>query len=224
VANGLASGIYSDGGVRNVVFANVIEGNSKEGLCLDDGSAANVVISNTIHDNGGRWGDPDWVLAEDSILVGGRLPNGTAAEKVPGISLDNAIYNIVFENDLAHNFGGGVKVVRTGYFNVVGLNTILDDNDGASAAFHFFGIELGAAGGSSSELDFTPSRGNMVVSNTVRGAHYSGICFDAGSDTNTVIYNVILDATSWALESAAPMSNTAANNLTNLPSRNITAN
>ena len=221
VIGGLASGIYSDGGIRTVIFANVLEGNSKEGLCLDNGSTANVVVSNVVHDNGERWGDPDTVLALDSILAGGRLPNGTAAEKVPGISLDNALYNIVFRNDLAHDFGGGVKMVRTSYFNAIGINSLLDNNDGASSTFHFFGIELGATSGSSSELDFTPSRGNIVFSNVIRGSHYSGIFFDAGSDTNNVLNNVVLDAVFWALESAEQMTNTSINNFTTLPSRNI---
>ena len=221
VSGGLASGLYSDGGIRTVIFANVLEGNSKEGLCLDNGSTANVVVSNVIHDNGERWGDPDTVLALDSILAGGRLPDGTAAEKVPGISLDNALYNTVVSNDLAHNFGGGVKMVRTAYFNAVGMNTLLDNNDGASSTFHFFGIELGAASGSSPELDFTPSRGNIVFSNVIRGSHYSGIFFDQGSDTNNVLNNVVLDAISWALESVEQMMNTSVNNFTNLPSRNI---
>lgn len=221
VTRGLASGIYSDGGIRTVIFANVLEGNSKEGLCLDNGSTANVVVSNVVHDNGERWGDPDTVLALDSILAGGRLPDGTAAEKVPGISLDNALYNIVFSNDLAHNFGGGVKMVRTSYFNAIGINSLLDNNDGASSTFHFFGIELGATSGSSSELDFTPSRGNIVFSNVIRGSHYSGIFFDAGSDTNNVLNNVVLDAVFWALESAEQMTNTSINNFTTLPSRNI---
>jgi parallel beta-helix repeat protein len=221
VSSGLASGIYVDGGVRTVIFSNFLDGNSKEGLCLDNGSTANVVASNTIYDNGQRWGDPDSILALDSILAGGRLPDGTAAEKVPGISLDNAVYNIVLDNNVAHNFGGGVKIVRTGYFNAIGLNNILDDNDGAGSVFHFFGIELGAASGSSPELDFTPSRGNVVFSNVIRGTHYSGIYFDPGSDNNNVLYNVILDATSWALESATQMMNDSVNNLTNLPSRNI---
>jgi hypothetical protein len=199
----------------------VLAGNSKEGLCLDNGSTANVVASNIVHDNGERWGDPDTVLALDSILAGGRLPDGTAAEKVPGISLDNALYNIVFSNDVAHNFGGGVKMVRTAYFNAIGMNALVDNNDGASTAFHFFGIELGAAPGNSPELDFTPSRGNIVFSNVIRGSHYSGIFFDQGSDANNVLNNVVLDAMFWALESAEHMMNTSTNNFTTLPSRNI---
>jgi parallel beta-helix repeat protein len=112
-------------------------------------------------------------------------------------------------------------MVRTSYFNAIGTNTLLDNNDGASSAFHFFGIELGAASGSSPELDFTPSRGNIVFSNMIRGSHYSGIFFDDGSDMNNVLNNVVLDATFWALESAEQMTNTSVNNFTTLPSRNI---
>jgi len=215
-------GIYSDGGIRNVIYSNSIEGNSKEGLCLDDGSTANVVASNTFQGNGNRWGDPDYILALDFIIGGGRLPDGTAAEKVPGLSLDNAIYNIVFANNLLHNFGGGIKIVRTGYFNEIGLNVLLDDNDGDNPAYHFFGIELGAASATTdTTLDFTPSRGNIVFSNSIRGTHYSGIYFDPGSDTNNIFDNTIMDATNWALESAVQMNNITLNNLTNLPCRNI---
>jgi parallel beta-helix repeat protein len=163
------------------------------------------------------------VLALDSVLSGGLLPDGTAAEKVPGISLDNALWNIVYANRVAHNSGGGIKIVRTGHFNVIGLNTLVDNNDGASPLFHYFGIELGAAAGDapSAELDFTPSRGNVVFSNNIRGNHYSGIFLDAGSDQNNILANTILDATNWALESVSPMNNYAVNNLTTLHSRNI---
>lgn len=218
-----SSGIYVDGGIRNTIASNTISGNAKEGLCLDYGATANVVTGNVVSQNGDRWGEPDWVLAADSISAGGRLPDGTAAEKVPGISLDNAMYNIVFGNTVQHNFGGGVKMVRTGYFNLIGLNMMLSNNDGASASFHFFGIEMGAAPGDSSsqDIDYTPSRGNIVFSNSIRGNHYSGIFFDAGSDVNNAVENTILDAQDWALESVAVMANNTVNNLTTLPSRNI---
>jgi parallel beta-helix repeat protein len=223
VAFNAAGGIYVDGGVRNAILSNTIEGNAKEGLCLDNGSAANAVAYNTIRHNGKRWGEPDWVLAKDYVLAGGRLADGTPAEKVPGISLDNAIYNVIFANDVMHNYGGGIKIVRTGYFNSIGMNTVWSNNDGAGPVYHFFGIELGAASPDeqSPELDFTPSRGNLVFSNPIRGNHHSGIFFAAGSDRNDVFDNVIFDALYWALESYEPMENASLNNLTNLPSRNI---
>ncbi len=223
VSHNSAGGVYLDGAVRNVVVANEIQGNAKEGLCLDYGATANVVASNTFLQNGDRWGESDAIMALEFISGGGRDSDGTPAEKVPGISLDNALYNFVFMNNIAHNFGGGVKIVRTGYFNVIGLNTLLNNNDGAGANQHFFGIELGAAiaDTTQNDIDFTPSHGNVVFSNVIRGTHYSGVFFDSGSDQNDAIGNVIEDATDWALESAQQMSNNSLDNLTHLPSRNI---
>ena len=225
VSENLSSGIYSDGGVRNIIAYNLVVSNGKEGLCLDNGSTANVVTGNTLLQNGQRWGESDYVMSEDGITAGGRLPDGTPAEKVPGISIDNAIYNVIFTNQVWQNYGGGIKIVRTGYFNSIGMNTIYNNNVGASSGFHFFGIELGAAPGNppSADLDYTPSEGNIIFSNPIRGPHYSGIYFDYGSTLNNVLDNVILDAENWALESAAVMQNTSLDNLTNLPSRNMTA-
>jgi hypothetical protein len=164
-------------------------------------------------------------MAREFIASSGRLADGSAAAKVPGISIDNALYNQIFSNTVSHNFGGGIKMVRTAYFNLVGLNTLVSNNDGASANFHFFGIELGAAAldSASDELDATPSRGNVMFSNAIRGNHYSGIFFADGSDQNNIFDNVIMDAQPWALEAFRPMPNNSLNNLTNLPSRNMSA-
>jgi len=225
ITSNASSGIYVDGAVANVIALNLIEGNAKEGICFDNGATANVLAMNDILENGSRWGESDAVMAKDSIADGGRLPDGTPAAKVPGVSIDNAAYNLVFSNTIAHNFGGGVKIVRTGYFNVIGLNTILSNNDGASTSLHFFGVEMGAAplDAPSNELDATPSRGNIVFSNTIRGSHYAGVFLGPGSDQNDIFDNVIMDAQHWALESVAPQNNSSLNNLTNLPSRNIAA-
>jgi hypothetical protein len=218
-----SSAVYIDGAVGTVIALNVIEGNAKEGMCLDNGATANVVTLNDILQNGSRWGESDEVMDKEFIKGGGRLPDGTPAEKVPGISIDNAIYNVVFSNNVAHNFGGGIKMVRTGYFNVIGLNSIFSNNEGASEKFHFFGIELGSAvkDTPNDEIDSTPSRGNIIFSNTIRGNHYAGIFFADGSDTNDAFDNVIMDAEKFALESVAPMPNSSLNNLTNMASRNI---
>lgn len=225
LARNASSAVYVDGAAATVIALNLIEGNAKEGICLDNGATANVVTLNDVRENGDRWGESDAVMAKDSITNGGRLPDGTPAEKVPGISIDNAAYNIVFSNTVAHNFGGGIKIVRTGYFNAIGLNTIRSNNDGASDKDHFFGIELGSAplDSPTDELDGAPSRGNIIFSNLIRGNHYAGIFFAAGSDTNDVFDNLIMDSGSWALESVVSMPNSTVNNLTNRPSRNVDA-
>ena len=222
VATNVSSGIYMDGGVRITIFSSTIQGNAKEGMCLDNGATANVVTSNVIQQNGKRWGQTDAVLQLD--FVGGRLPDGTAAAKLPGISIDNAMYNVVFANNVSHNFGGGIKMVRTGYFNVLAFNIVDSDNDGVNAYFRFFGIQLGAAPSDvpSPDLDFTGSRGNVVFSNLIRGSNASGIFIQAGSDQNNMIENVIMDAGQFAIESVLHMSNFSRDNWTNLPSQNIT--
>lgn len=225
IARNRASGLYFDGAVENVVASNFIEGNAKEGMCLDNGSTANVVALNTISQNGKRWGSSGEDLRRDFIADFGRLPDGAAVAKVPGLSIDNGAYNIVFANVITGNFGGGVKMVRTAYYNLVGLNSVTENNEGRSEKFHFFGVELGAARADVPvpDLNFTPSRGNIVFSNMIRGGHYAGVFFALGSDLNDVFDNTIFGASNWALESAARQNNSTLNNLTNLPSRNVSA-
>jgi hypothetical protein len=200
---------------------NSIQGNVKEGLCLDNGATANVVTSNVIQQNGTRWGQTDQTLRLD--FVEGRLPDGTAAAKLPGISIDNGAYNIVYANNISHNSGGGIKMVRTGLFNVLGLNVLESNNDGETIYFRFFGIELGSAPGDapSEELDFTPSRGNVIFSNVLRGTHSSGIYIEGGSDQNSIFDNVIKDVKIWAIESVLVMDNDAHDNITDAPSENV---
>ena len=222
IAHNRASGMYFDGASENVVAANDIQGNAKEGMCLDNGSTANVVALNAIQQNGERWGSSDEDLRRDFIAGFGRMPNGSAVAKVPGLSLDNAAYNLVYDNEINGNYGGGVKMVRTAYFNIIGLNTIVDNNMGQSDRFHFFGVELGAASADTPvpDLDFTPSRGNVLFSNLIRGSHYAGVFFAPGSDLNDLFDNAIFGATNWAIESARRQNNSTLNNLTNLHSRN----
>ena len=219
------SGIYSDGAARNVIVNNRIEGNSKEGTCLDNGSTANIVAYNLYRGNGKRWGKSDADLKRDFIDRFGRLPDGTSPAKVPAISIDNAAFNQVLFNVMDRNYGGGIKMVRTGEYNLIGFNTLTDDNMGRSESFHFFGIELGAAKAdvAANDLDFTGSRGNEIFGNTIRGDHYAGIFFADGSDQNVVFDNSIFGATAWAMESVRPQANQTLNNLTNLKLRNISS-
>ena len=225
IALNASSGIYCDGATECVIFGNTIEGNAKEGVCLDNGSTANVLTTNLIRANGKRWGKTDEELRLDFVDCVGRLADGSSAAKTPGISLDNSLYNIVYGNQIERNYGGGVKMVRTAFFNIVGLNTVVDNNEGANARYHFFGIELGAAKAdvAVSDLDFTPCRGNILFGNIVRGTHYAGIFFGPGSTDNDIFDNAIFGATDWAMEQVRPQPNATLNNLTNLPLRNIDA-
>jgi parallel beta-helix repeat protein len=216
-----SSGIYLDGAAEFTVYGNTIQANAKEGMCLDNGSTANVVTSNVVQQNGNRWGQTDATLQMD--FEAARLADGTGAAKLPGISMDNSIYNLVFGNNISHNYGGGVKMVRTSFFNVVALNAIENNNDGVNVAFKFFGIQLGAAPADAptGDIDFAPSQGNVIASNVIRGTHAAGIYIQLDSIGNELIDNVIRDATDWAIESVLTMDNTSINNMTDMPSQNI---
>ena len=205
VRDGLSSGIYNDGAIANVFLENRIQGNSKEGICFDNGATANVFAANLVQGNGQRWGQPNAVLALDAVLGAGRAADGTSMAKLPGISIDNALYNEIFANTVIGNFGGGVKMVRTSFFNVVRKNAIIDNNRGKNSKFHFFGVELGAAPADEPviDLDFVGSSGNIVLANAIRGTHYSGVFVGRGSVQNDVLQNDISGMEAYALETAA---------------------
>jgi len=220
VINGISQGIYVDGAVGMVIVGNDILGNAKEGLCLDNGATANVVASNIFQHNGNRWGQTDEVLTLDFANL--RLPDGTSASKLPGVSLDNALYNIVYGNNISHNYGGGIKTVRTAFFNVLAQNIIESNNDGLNIYFRFFGFFIGAiyADVPAPDLDFTASRGNMIFSNLIRGPHSSGMYIQNGSDQNHIFDNIIKDVQIFAIESVLNMTNYYQNNLTDRLSQN----
>lgn len=202
IRDGRSSGIYNDGGIANVLVGNDVVGNAKEGICLDNGATANVVAGNAVTGNGNRWGQPDEVLEIDSVLDEGRAADGTAIAKLPGISIDNALYNVVHANTVAGNFGGGIKMVRTSFFNVITGNVLTDNNLGRSHRFRFFGIELGAAvpDFDAPDLDFVGSSGNVVVANQIHGDHDSGVYVAAGSVQNDIIGNDIDGVAEFEIE------------------------
>ncbi len=182
------SGIYSDGGARNLFSQNTVEANSKEGMCLDNGSTGNIVAFNLFRGNGKRWGMSDADLKREFVWSYGRLADGTSPAKLPGISMDNAAYNQVVFNQIDQNYGSGIKMVRTSFYNRIGFNTLSSDNEGANPKLHYFGILVGYASADESawDLDFIPSRGNQIFANNITGSHSAGIFFGDGADDNVL--------------------------------------
>lgn len=227
ITKNAASGIYLDGATQTYVRGNTIIGNAKEGICLDNGATANVIVGNDIIANGNRWGQSDHTLEVDFVAQYGRMEDGTANAKLPGISIDNAIFNIVTNNSIGGNFGSGIKMVRTAFYNVVGRNSIRSNNRGSNNVFFFFGIEVGGAvaDSSTSDLDFTPSMGNVIFQNIITGPHYAGIQFCPQCDYNDIFDNVIIHPTNWAIEQTNPKGkNIFLNNFSPSHSRNANLN
>lgn len=194
VFNNQSSGIYVSGGNANVIVGNYLTNNDKEGICLDTYSVSNIVEANIISGNGFRRLQSDDDLRHDAVLRFGKLANGSAASKLPNISLDNTAYNIIIRNTITGAAGDGVKIVRSGFRNIIGLNSITDNNVGKNSVFYFSGILLGSAGSdtTTSGLDLLPSIENIIFGNTIYGSHRLGILIDRNSTYNDIYDNVIM--------------------------------
>lgn len=193
-----SNGMYSHAGYCNYFIANTLEENNKEGMCLDFGSCGCYVAYNVFKGNGGRLRMTQRELEEDFIAHAGLLEDGSSPLKVPGLSLDNAAYNIIYQNIVAESYGSGIKMVRSGLRNVILCNEVTDNNVGQSDRGHFFGIELASdlkpdyEADEVQELDFTPCFENIIARNTISGAHHSGVFLGVDAYINDVFDNTIM--------------------------------
>ncbi|RAP50011.1 MAG: hypothetical protein BZ138_07045 [Methanosphaera sp. rholeuAM270] len=124
--------------------------------------------------------------------------------KLPGVSLDNACYNVVAGNIFAGNYGSGVKAVRSSCRNIITVNEFASNNAGINSVHHFFGVELasdlkrdyeGAAG-----MDFAPCYENAVFANCITGGHSSGVYLGEGDARNAIKDNFISGFLSKGIE------------------------
>jgi len=222
IKNNNASGIYSDGAYACYIVENHVKGNDKEGICLDYGTIGFYLKENIFDGNGERMRQTDKDLEMDFVLNAGRMENGSAKSKLPGISLDNTAYNILENNLVINNFGGGIKMVRTTVRSLIIENVIKDNNQGQNDVFHFFGIEIGAALADveSTDMDFTPDYENIICRNVISGDHYSGVFIGEECYVNDVFDNVIMEPQMFAIEAISLKFNSIVNNLSNANSRN----
>ena len=197
VTDNLAQGIYIDGGYGLVIQNNQLQNNDKEGLSLEFGSVNNIVMENTLFHNGFRIRQTDRDLKDDLTLSFGRLADGSAVSKLPGISVDNAAQNLILWNIINNNAGDGIKMVRSGIRNIAMFNSIISNNEGHNKYFHYFGIVLGSAGIESkldpnnTTIDFLPAIENIIAGNMIYGKHWAGIFLDRGASFNDIYDNMI---------------------------------
>lgn len=213
-----SSGIYSYAGYRNYIIGNSIEDNEKEGLCLDYGTIGTYVSDNNINRNGNRDRQTDDDLVNDFISEIGRVEDGTSKAKLPGMSLDNAAYNIIMANNVSYNYGSGIKMVRSGYRNLIISNIVKDNNAGGNDFCFGYGIELGYASKPDvpfKGLDFTADYENIIARNTISGFHYSGIFLAEEDYCNDLIDNIVMDGTMFCIENHSQYFNSAVGNTVN---------
>ncbi len=217
-----ASGIYSDGAYLCYIVENQVKENDKEGICLDYGTIGFYLKENIFDGNGERKRQTDEDLRMDFVLDAGKMENGSAKSKLPGVSLDNTAYNILENNVVINNFGGGIKMVRTTVRSLIMENIIKDNNKGQNDVFHFFGVEVGAAVADveSTDMDFTPDYENIICRNIISGDHYSGVFIGEECYVNDVFDNVIMEPQMFAIEAISLQFNSIVNNISNSGVRN----
>lgn len=217
IEDNASAGIYSDGAYMSYVLNNTVCGNDKEGISLCHGTLGFYLNKNTISSNGRRANKTDDELREDLVLDAGRMEDGSSKAKLPGIMLDNAAYNIVENNHLAGNYGGGINMPHTAVRNLMIGNVIRDNNAGQNDVFGYYGIALETKpfGVETTGVDHTADYENIICRNIISGNHYSGIFIDDGCYINDVFDNIVMDAQVCGIEAVSLRFNSIINNTTN---------
>ncbi len=171
-----AQGIYLEGAVLCTLKNNLITGNNKEGICFDWGSSLNSLIDNTITLNGERKNMSEDEIKADFIADYPLLNDGSSSMKLPGVSIDNGACNLLQGNDIICNYGGGIKMVRSAFFNIITSNNIINNGQGDNRYSLFAGVTILGVGAINNEfteyknmlLDFHPSLNNRIKGNIIK--------------------------------------------------------
>lgn len=219
-----SSGIYSDGAYLCYVLNNTVYQNDKEGICLDLATIGFYLKENIFKENGRRARQTDDALSRDFVLEGGKMDDSSAKAKLPGVSLDDTAYNIIENNIVINNYGGGIKMVRSTIRTLIMENIIKDNNIGQNDTFHFFGIELGSAAGEvngeTAGKGVMPDYENIICRNSIIGNHYSGIFVGEECYTNDIFDNIIMEPQTFAVEAISNKFNSIISNLSSADIRN----
>lgn len=194
-----AQGIYLEGAINCLLENNILSNNNKEGICFDWGSSYNIFHNNIVSLNGERGNLSPEEIQADFISQYPLLEDGSSSMKLPGISIDNGCMNLIQENKITSNHGGGIKMIRTALFNAITCNSLLDNTIGANRYVPYFhGITILGIGAINNEfdttrptlLDFTPSLFNHITRNTIKESGCPIFC-DRPSSNNTLANNII---------------------------------
>jgi hypothetical protein len=194
-----AQGLYLEGTLNCIIERNIIIDNNKEGVCLDWGSCFNYFTNNYLAFNGQRRDMQPQEIEADFIRDYPLLGDGSSSMKLPGLSLDNGSANVISGNYIDENYGGGIKLVRAGFFNRIENNVITRNAVGSNGYVpHFHGIALLAVGSVNGEfnvdkaslLDFLPAMLNHVSNNDI-SKHFLAIYTDHAAIGNMIEFNHI---------------------------------
>lgn len=180
-----ALGIYSDGAYKGYVVGNTINQNAGGGISIDYGTLGFYMEGNYLDSNG--------------------------AAVYPGITLDNAAYNIV-RNNIITNHPVGINMVQASARNVIMENVV---QGSGNEVCHQYGIVVGTQIGENENKDDGSSYENVICRNSIMGNHNVGIFVDEGCYVNDVFDNVIMEVKTFSIEAVSSMFNSIINNTSN---------
>lgn len=195
-----AQGVYLEGAVNCLLEKNLLLQNTKEGICFDWGSCYNIFRKNSVSLNGERKNLSPSEIKADFISHYPLLDDNSSSMKLPGISMDNGCGNIIQDNIISSNFGGGIKLIRSALYNTITNNRISYNTLGANKFVPFVNsITILGLGAENDEfdtdkpllLDFLPSVRNTVRNNIIH-EHLEPIFRDKKSLDNSISDNLIL--------------------------------
>jgi hypothetical protein len=132
-----AQGVYLEGALACRISRSVLDRSNKEGICFDWGTAHCELTLSTISGNGQRAALSAEEIRADFIGRFPLLPDGSSSAKLPGISMDNAAFNVVSRSLLIGNHGGAVKLVRACVGNRIELNVGWSNSVGSNEHMRF---------------------------------------------------------------------------------------
>lgn len=179
-----AQGIYLEGAAQILIENCLIKDNNKEGICFDWGTSFCHLRYSQVLRNGERADYDEATCAIDFLPPQFCDSKGRHFCQLPGISIDNGYANTIEHNLIAANYGGGIKVVRSGFNNLIRFNQVggngnrisLDANDEFSdnpyqpSEIKLLNMGPGAQQEFDPErahLDFLPPAGNCIHGNLI---------------------------------------------------------
>lgn len=178
MVNNKAQGIYLEGSYNCLFSDNLISHNDKEGICFDWGSCHNFFRNNIVSQNGYRGNISEKEIEIDFISIYPNLEDHSSSMKLPGVSIDNGCLNQIRSNTISGNYGGGVKMIRSAFCNLIYDNRFSDNTLGSNKYIHSFNsiAILGMKEGNEEFkedgpllLDLKPSLLNRISNNYISG-------------------------------------------------------
>lgn len=124
-----AQGIYLEGPAFVNIFNSLIIDNRKEGICFDWGASFCNLSNSNIARNGRRNNYTEDDCSIDFLNVKDRDWQTTHLSQLAGISFDNAYSNLVYNNHIVGNYGGGIKLVRSCFENKFLSNHLTENSN-----------------------------------------------------------------------------------------------